>query len=350
MSATAEEVSARGCSRPVKLSSGIWVRCASRVKSRCESCSDLYAKDWAAIARSGVFDGPVEQYRFYLLTLTAPSFGAVHRVPKTGVSNKRCRCGATHSAKDAGLRGVPLDNTSYDYSGQVAWNRDSGILWTNTVRRMRDRWDSLEFFVVREWQDRGVLHLHVIVRIARAEAPAPATLRDIARTATAVSKIDGNMVEWGTQAKCDAFRADGDGAKTIWYLSKALRYVLKDVVLAASDDSPASWRHLARLAAAARAMPCSGECEPTACNSKVHQRFGSRAQVVSASRRTKNRPGWSFTGLTRTVQRRLRLEWWLAQTAEPEARQDAQPPSGAAVGATGVRLEQLLPRMTATTR
>lgn len=244
---------------------------------------------------------------------------------------------------------MPLDKTSYDYSGQVAWNRDSGILWTNTVRRMRDWWDSLEFFVVREWQDRGVLHLHVIVRVARVEAPAPATLRDVARTATAVSKIDGNVVAWGNQAKCDAFRADGDGAQTIWYLSKALRYVLKDVVLASGDDSPASWRHLASLDVAARAMPCSRECEPTACNSKVHQRFGSRAQVVSASRRTKH-PGWSFTGLTRTVQRRLRLEWWLSQTAEPEARQDAQPPSEAAVGAPGVRLEQLLPRMTATTR
>lgn len=350
MSASAEEVISRGCSRPVKLSSGIWVRCGSRVKSLCESCSALYANDWAAIARSGVFDGPVEQYRFYLLTLTAPSFGAVHRVPKTGVSKKQCACGVIHSANDSGLRGVPIDKTRYDYSGQVAWNRDAGILWTNTVRRMRDRWDSLEFFVVREWQDRGVLHLHVIIRIERIEAPSPPTLCNAARTATAVSKIDGTIVEWGTQAKCDAFRADGDGAKTIWYLSKALRYVLKDVVLAAGDDSPESWGHLASLDAAARAMRCSPTCEPTACTSRVHQRFGSRAQVVSASRRTKNRPGWSFTGLTRTVQRRLRLEWWLAQTAEPEARQDAQPPSEAAVGIPGVRLEQLLPRMTATTR
>lgn len=334
MSATAEEVSARGCSRPVKLSSGLWVRCGSRVKSRCESCSDLYSKDWAAIARSGVFDGPVEQYRFYLLTLTAPSFGAVHRVPKMGKPTE-CKCGRAHSPEDAGLRGVPLDKRHYDYSGQVAWNRDAGTLWTNTVRRMRDRWDSLEFFVVREWQDRGVLHLHVIIRILRLEAPVPIELRDAARTATAVSKVDGTIVEWGTQAKCDAFKADGDGAKTIWYLSKALKYVLKDVVLASGDDSPESWQHLARLDAAARAMRCSPACEPTACTSKVHQRFGSRAQVVSASRRTKNRTGWSFTGLTRTVQRRLRLEWWLAQSAEPKARQDAQPPARDAAGDIG---------------
>lgn len=33
-----------------------------------------------AIARSGVFDSDVARFRFYLLTLTAPSFGKVHRV------------------------------------------------------------------------------------------------------------------------------------------------------------------------------------------------------------------------------------------------------------------------------
>ncbi|HTL40113.1 MAG TPA: hypothetical protein VL294_01410 [Pseudolysinimonas sp.] len=63
--------------------------------------------------------------------------------------------------------------------------------------------DSLEYFLVREWQDRGVLHLKLLVRIARHEAP------------------DAD----------DPFRADGDGdgARTSWYLSKALNYVMKDV-------------------------------------------------------------------------------------------------------------------------
>ena len=331
MSATADEVRSRGCARPIKLSSGIWVRCGSRVKSLCESCAELYRLDWAAIARSGVFDGPIEQFKFYLLTLTAPSFGAVHRVPKSGKA-LQCKCGATHSPEDAGLRGVPLDKTSYDYSGQVAWNRDNGILWTNTVRRIRDRWDSFEFFLVREWQDRGVLHLHVIVRISRHEAPSPEALKEVARSATATSKIDGVITEWGTQAKCDAFRADGDGAKTIWYLSKALNYVLKDVVLDAGDDSPEAWRHLARLDQAAKEMRCKPDCTRINCSSKVHQRFGARSHVVSASRRTSKRSGWSFSGLTRTVQRRLRLEWWLAQSSEPQASQDKRPSVRAAVG------------------
>ena len=308
----------RGCSTPIKTATGVWVRCGSRIKSRCESCAELYRGDWAAIARSGVFDGPVERYRFYLLTLTAPSFGGVHRVPRSG-SPTRCGCGTEHSTADTGLRGVPLDPVTYDYAGQVAWNRDAGLLWDRTRRRLRDRWESVEYFIVREWQDRGVLHVHAIVRIARGEAPAAIALRDAARTATAVSKVDGSVVEWGTQAKCDAFRADGDGAKTIWYLSKALNYVLKDVATDADDVPVAVWRHQVALGDAARRMRCAPGCEPQNCSSLVHQRYGSRSQVVSASRRTRTRSGWSFTGLTRTVQRRLRREWWESQLREAGA-------------------------------
>lgn len=45
----------------------------------------------------------------------------------------------------------------------------------------------------------------------------------------------------------------------------------------------------------------------------AHKRYGSRSQIVSASGRTNYRTGWSFTGLTRTVQRRMRREWWESQ-------------------------------------
>lgn len=326
MSETPEEVKAKGCSRPIKLPTGIWVRCGSRVKSRCASCAELYRLDWAALARSGVFDGPVQNYRFYLLTLTAPSFGAVHRVPREG-KPLGCRCGKSHSVMDAGFRGVPIDNSTYDYSGQVAWNRDSGTLWSNTVRRIRGRWDSFEFFLVREWQDRGVLHMHALVRIERHEAPSPDLLRNAARTAVAVSKVDGTITEWGTQARCDGFRADGDGAKTIWYLSKALNYVLKDVVLEAKNKVPESWHHLALLNQASRELRCRPECDPASCSSKCHQRFGARSHVVSASRRTQTRQGWSFTGLTRTKQRALRLEWFTMQLGKPQKSEETPLPT-----------------------
>ena len=299
------------------------------MRSKCPSCAELYRGDWAAIARSGVFDPDVLLYRFYLLTLTAPSFGGVHRVPRAETGRgRRCGCGVIHSVRDSGLRGVPLDPASYDYAGQVAWNRDAGVLWDRTRRRLRDRWPSVELFLVREWQDRGVLHVHVLVRIERGESPDPGLLRETSRTVEAFSGIDGAVVAWGAQADAKAFRADGDGAKTIWYLSKALNYVMKDTATAGMNGSESNlaWEHQARLLQAARAMRCSRDCVPGDCGSRVHDRFGSRSHVVSATRRTRTRSGWSFAGLTRGLQRRMRSAWAAARAADAPASEPGPAP------------------------
>ena len=290
----AEPHSTGQCSRPYEVQSGLFIRCKSRVKSKCPSCAELYRGDWAAIARSGVFDGPVQNFRFYLLTLTAPSIGRVHRVPRSpDAAARACGCGVVHTMADGGLRGVPLDAETYDYAGQVAWNRDSGLLWDRTRRRIRDRWDSTEFFIVREWQERGVLHVHVLLRISRAESPDAAVLGEAARTAVAASK--------------------------------ALNYVMKDTARAELGGHNRAWSHLAQLEAAARSMRCSVDCAPASCSSRLHSSYGARSHVVSASRRTKHRTGWSFVGPTRTVQRRLRKQWIDALHA-PTSRPIATPP------------------------
>ncbi|NYD70165.1 replication initiator [Herbiconiux flava] len=294
------------CVHPIDISDGRTVRCGSRLKHRCSPCAELYRGDWAAIARSGVFEDPAAHYKFFLLTLTAPSFGPVHRVSSAG---RPCPCGSRHDGNDSDLLGTPLDVQTYDYLGQVSWNRDSGLLWDRTRRRLRDRWDSLEYFVVREWQARGVLHVHALVRIARSECPSEAELLTSARSATATSAVDGVIVQWGAQAACDTFRVGAAGAKAIWYMAKALNYVLKDLARAGLSDRGRSWVHIARLNAAARAMRCESSCYPPDCMSRVHQRFGSRSHVASASRATARRTGWSFTALTRSRQRTLRSEW-----------------------------------------
>lgn len=333
-----------GCSRPYRLKSGEYVRCQSRLKSKCPSCAELYRGDWAAIARSGIFDADPLAFRFYLLTLTAPSFGAVHRVPKhEGARVRRCGCGVLHSVADAELRGVPLDVAGYDYAGAVAWNRDSGVLWDNTRRRLRDHFGGVEFFVVREWQDRGALHLHALVRVPRLGAPSGRELGALARSAVAFSKVDGSEVVWGEQFTCDEFRADGAGAKAIWYLSKALNYVLKDTAREAGGG--AAWAHVAKMHQAARAMRCSPECEPAGCTSRTHQRFGARGHVVSNTRKTKTRSGWSLIGLTRRAQREARAAWFAAKEAERQAaaaREASAAPEPAARVLAGLAARLLL--------
>jgi len=98
------------------------------------------------------------------------------------------------------------------------------------------------------------------------------------RSAGGFSKLDATMVRWssgGEQAKCDAFRADGDGATVIWYLSRALNDVLKDTPRESTGGSSRSWEHVARLQHAARSIRCS---------SVGRQRVVSRSRVVSAPR------------------------------------------------------------------
>lgn len=293
------------------------MRCQSRIRSQCWSCAEPYRGDWAAISRLGLFNGPVENFRFYILTLTAPSFGRVHRVPKSEAQRAlRCGCGVVHTLADADLRGVTLDLASYDYAGLVAWNRDSGLLWVRTRRRLRDYWPSVEFFVVREWQARGALHLYALVWIACPEEPRPAVLG--AACAAGDGVLAGRwrlaFVSLGEQSDCQAFRADGDTALAVWYLSKGLTYVRKEAALA-SPGSSRSWARLSRLSSAARSMRCPPSFDPRDCVSPTLQRYGARGNVVSASRRTPHRSGWTFTGMTRKKQREPRREWVAARVA-----------------------------------
>lgn len=192
------------------MSGGQFVRCQSRRRSQCVSCSELTRNDWAAIGRSGVFDSeklPVSGFRFYFLTLTAPSFGPVDEV------------------------GAARDEITNDYEGQVYWNQLSSGLWNATVSRLRRLMPTLEFFAVREVQKRGALHFHVTLRVEATDAwvPAPDVAAE-ARAARVANSLTSSFAMWGAQADCQEIGADADEtAETIWYVSKALCYSLKDL-------------------------------------------------------------------------------------------------------------------------
>ena len=119
-----EEAGEHSCLNPLAMRNNetgetVNVRCGTRSEKKCAGCSWLYKKDTAKILRSGLVGGA---YRYFFLTLTAPSFGRTHLVPKRG-ERRRCRCGVWHDAeKDIDLRGVPLDCDRYDYAGQALFN------------------------------------------------------------------------------------------------------------------------------------------------------------------------------------------------------------------------------------
>jgi hypothetical protein len=126
------------------------------------------------------------------VTLTAPSFGAVHRVCSKSDPKDRCRARrgvpvcehgnplfcARHTAGDAVI-GTPLCPACYDYNGAALFNNVASPLFkalTDTVyhrlavlggasRSAVRRLVRVEYLKVAEFQARGVVHFHVVMRL-----------------------------------------------------------------------------------------------------------------------------------------------------------------------------------------
>lgn len=223
----AEQVARCGhCARPVRLRGRIGsrrrpvystdtepdrvllVRCRNRRASVCPSCSYEYAGDmWqllyagAAGGRKGVPES-IRAHPLVFATLTAPGFGPVHttRTDRTG-RRARCRprgdlrlcphgrptwCRAIHQEDDPRL-GEPLCGDCYDYPAHVAFNWYAPELWrrfTITLRRLLARRAGLppaafnrlvrvSFVKVAEFQRRGVVHFHALIRLDGTEPFTP---------------------------------------------------------------------------------------------------------------------------------------------------------------------------------
>lgn len=285
------------------------------MQSKCVSCSRIFAGDWRAIFRSGVLDCDLTAYHWQWVTLTAPSFGKVN---SSGTA-------------------ANLDN--YDYDGAVRWNLHLGALWDRTRLSLRRRFPGLDFAVVREWQRRGSLHIHALLRVPIDEATCDDELLSLVSGVQAQCADFGTgelfQMRWGRQMKVDTVVPSGSNAESIarqlWYLSKALNYAAKDL----GSLVPSSGEHFSRLATAARRLKCNrcGAFGSLFCRSKVHRNFGARSHVLSVSRPTPTtaarslirrnrvfrlRRGWSLTGLTRKGQREARRIFALGLPNRPQ--------------------------------
>jgi len=259
--------------------------------------------------RSGIFEAPPTA-RFLMLTLTAPSFGPTHRVTKVGRRATLCGCGATHdSVIDADLRGIPLNVDEYNYEAQVWWNYSAPELLHNLIRRLRDVYPSLAYIAVREFQERGAIHFHVLVRVSAMDEPKASVIVAIARSVTA--RVNhGATVRFGSQVRAEFARADGNIARTVWYLVKAVKYLVKEVDTGPSAAGDAARAHFMELSICSRERLRCPRCPPPSseamCRGACHCQWGARSHVVTASR---GKRAWSLTGLTREGLKRNRTDW-----------------------------------------
>lgn len=222
------------------------VACGNRRASRCPSCAWTYAGDTYRLIRAGLagdedkdIPATVRNHPRVFATLTAPSFGPVHNRPDHG----RCRCGTRHASDDSAL-GTALDPDTYDYAGSVLFNNHAGDLWQRFTNRLRREIAAragltqrelkecarLSYGKVAEFQKRGAVHFHAVIRIDGAEGPDSAApswastelLSDAIRAAahhsyTTVSvPASGDQpartFRWGRQLDVRPVKAFGDGS------------------------------------------------------------------------------------------------------------------------------------------
>lgn len=198
------------------------VRCNNRRTTRCPACAETYRRDTFHLITAGLRGGKgtpeeVATHPRVFATFTAPSFGPVHNRP-TGPAGtvRRCRCGVRHDQEDDAL-GTPLDPDRYDYESAVLWNAHAGMLWRRfsiylrrevakraglTQRAFREH-ARLSFAKVAEYQKRGAVHFHAVIRIdgpGGGDNPPPAwatveLLTDAIRAATTKAQVPGPVID-----------------------------------------------------------------------------------------------------------------------------------------------------------
>nr|WP_286170023.1 replication initiator protein RepSA [Actinospica acidiphila] len=223
------------------------IACGNRRASRCPSCAWTYAGDTYHLIRAGLagderrdIPATVRDCPRVFLTLTAPSFGPVHNRPDHGT----CRCGTRH-APDAPELGTALDPDTYDYAGAVLFNNHAGQLWQRFTTRLRRELAAraglsrsqladhcrVSYGKVAEFQKRGAIHFHAVVRLDGPDGPdmAPPSwatvelLADAIRAAAAHSYTSVSVpaagdqpartFRWGTQVDVRPVKAFGDGSE-----------------------------------------------------------------------------------------------------------------------------------------
>jgi hypothetical protein len=175
-------------------------QCGNRREAVCPSCSAVYKRDARQLVRAGLAGGKgipdsIAAHPCVFATLTAPSFGPVHARrmrgktvlpcrPRRDAKARRCphgrdiSCPTRHVDGDPRL-GQPMCPDCYDYQAAVLFNAYAGDLWRRFVtylpRHLARRLGvtqkflrelvSFRFVKVAEYQARGVVHFHAVIRL-----------------------------------------------------------------------------------------------------------------------------------------------------------------------------------------
>ena len=267
------------------LPDGVFLKaCGSRSEVRCPACAQVYRGDARHLVRAGLEGGKgvseaVAASPAVFLTLTAPGFGAVHTIRTAGDCHSgqgqlRCVhdhpkvCTERHRPNDEAV-GTPLCPDCYDYAGAVLHNACTPELWRRTTiylarqlasalgvsqavaaRRLR-----LSFCRVAEFQRRGVVHLHAVVRADGPKGASPpigveqlAEACAVAARSVSVSHARGTA-RWGKEMDVQILGHGDERA------AKVATYVAKYATKSSSEDPRLDGRIASLQDLEARALP-----------------------------------------------------------------------------------------------
>lgn len=209
------------------------VACGNRRAAQCPTCSATYKRDARQLVRAGLAGGKgipesITEHPCVFATFTAPSFGLVHaRRERNGIVHP-CRARRKHTAcphgrpascpvrhhKDDPRLGRPFCPDCYDYDSAVVFNACAGKLWqrfTTYLPRELARLQGLtqretralvrpRYVKVAEYQARGVVHFHAIIRLDHATAddtwapPPPGWTADLLAAAVTAAASSASVV------------------------------------------------------------------------------------------------------------------------------------------------------------
>jgi hypothetical protein len=335
----------------------VFTRCNNRRAIVCPSCSDLYSRDTWQLIHAGLRGGhhnipaTVAEHPQVFVTLTAPSFGAVHTTRADGSCHPRrdrhheCPhgnhkwCNHSHNEADP-LLGQPLCRDCYDYVSHVMFSWHAPELWqrfTIRLRRLLKRalqrrgeppaHIRISFMKVVELQRRALPHFHAVIRLDAKGEPGEAPLapdttlsaRDLvvlvrqAAMETTLVVRDDKAMGFGEQTDIKIITGanqteptDGhiSGRQIARYLAKYVTKSVADFGIGAHRFSPAIidqldvTEHVHDILRTVVAI--SGEDGYADILSWIHT-LGYRGHVVSKSRQFST---------TMTALRGKRTDWW----------------------------------------
>jgi hypothetical protein len=244
----------------------IYKACGTRRASQCPACAEVYRRDAYFLLHAGIAGGDgapetASQHPCVFATLTAPGFGPVHTRRTKGERVLPCRprrrrdqvcphgvllsCPRVHGEDDKTL-GKPICVRCFDYTAAVVWNIHAGELWRRTTQALNRELNRLaaphrvkaSFGKVAEFQARGLVHFHALIRLDTVDGGCPPNhlsagqLEDALRRAVASTRFvtmshpeaDGWLIEWGTQLDIKIIRTGPGGeitdGKVVAYLAK----------------------------------------------------------------------------------------------------------------------------------